>query len=385
MRRSSGRSHHSAPSRPTDRSPWASVRSGRASVVVLALLVLLAAVWGLLWVRSSPPDRLVVYCAHDATFAEAILRDFERQTGIPVAIRFDTEATKSLGLTQLLIREQNHPRCDVFWNNELLGTMDLAQQGLLLPYKGPGYARIPEQYKDPDGHWTGFAARLRVWIYNIERLPTDRLNDDLPEPLSRAILKGDLEQLAQADDLSQMAIARPLYGTTLTQYSLLWHLWGPERLKAWHHATRARGLKEVAGNAAVKNLVADGTCLLGWTDTDDFFVAQDEGWLVGRYPLRVKNGAGICIPNTVAILRGTQRLDAAQRLVEFLLSAETELALEHSESRQIPLGPLSPEEETELSRQIHSIRPSARYGYDLRKLYPARQACLEWLQAGAPP
>jgi hypothetical protein len=32
-----------------------------------------------------------VYCSHDAIHAEKILRDFEKRSGIPVAIRYDTE------------------------------------------------------------------------------------------------------------------------------------------------------------------------------------------------------------------------------------------------------------------------------------------------------
>src|SRR4029078_9618113 len=109
-------------------------------------------------------DRLVVYCAHDAEFSDAILREFERQTGIPVSVRYDTEATKSLGLVNLLKSEKDHPRCDVFWNNELLGMVDLKNAGVLEPYRGTGFARIPDRYKDPDGFWVGFAARLRVFI-----------------------------------------------------------------------------------------------------------------------------------------------------------------------------------------------------------------------------
>jgi iron(III) transport system substrate-binding protein len=70
---------------------------------------------------SSDQDALVVYCAHDQVFSERILRRFEQETGIRVLPRFDTEATKSLGLTNLLISENKHPRCDVFWNNQVLG------------------------------------------------------------------------------------------------------------------------------------------------------------------------------------------------------------------------------------------------------------------------
>src|SRR3954470_21462166 len=84
--------------------------------------------------RSGPS--VVVYCAHDAVFADGILRDFERQTGIAVDVVYDTEATKSLGLINRLLIERSSPRCDVLWNNELLGTMQLAHEGVLEPYRG---------------------------------------------------------------------------------------------------------------------------------------------------------------------------------------------------------------------------------------------------------
>src|SRR5260221_1496241 len=96
-------------------------------IAVTAALLLVAAFWK----AFAPHEALVVYCAHDAIFAEDILRAFERQSGVRVAVKYDTEATKSLGLVELLLRAKNAPRCDVFWNNDLLGTLDLDRQGLL--------------------------------------------------------------------------------------------------------------------------------------------------------------------------------------------------------------------------------------------------------------
>src|SRR4051812_16561678 len=92
--------------------------SDRALVVVGIIAVVCLTVWRLSHLQTG----LVVYCAHDAIFADSILRDFEKQTGLKVAVKYDTEATKSLGLVELLLREKDAPRCDLFWNNELLGT-----------------------------------------------------------------------------------------------------------------------------------------------------------------------------------------------------------------------------------------------------------------------
>ncbi len=326
---------------------------------LLPLLVVAALVGAWLFHRSGPP-RLTVYCAHDSIYAEAILRDFTRQTGIPVAARYDTEATKSLGLTELLIREKNAPRCDVFWNNELLGTLDLQEKGILTPYRGAGWERIPANFKDADGYWVGFAARLRVQIFNTRKtaLPADQA----PEP---------------PRNLSRFAIAKPLYGTTLTHYAVLWQRWGREKTISWHRDWRARGVRELNGNAAVKDAVADGACDAGFTDTDDFFEAKDDGKPVGMRPVRLDDGATICIPNTVAIIRGTRRETDAQRLVDFLLSAETELALARSKSRQIPLGPVSADQ---VPAEVRELQAWAQHASPLTDLLPARNECLAWLK-----
>jgi iron(III) transport system substrate-binding protein len=327
--------------------------------LLLPALILVAIV-AIAYHQGNPSrEPLTVYCAHDAVYSENILRQFEKQTGIPVQIRFDTEATKSLGLVEQLIREKDAPRCDVFWNNELLGTMDLQERGVLQPYKGTGYERIPVAFKDADGYWTGFGARLRVWIINTNLVDAAKWTEALDGSLDR------------------VSMAKPLYGTTLTHYSVLWHFWGAEKLQQWHRAWRGRGVKEVDGNGKSKNLVASGVCNLGWTDTDDFFVAKDEGKPVVMKPVTLDDGATICIPNTVSIIKGTKKVADAQKLVDYLLSAETELALANSASRQVPLGPVAVDK---LSPEVRELLPWVAKGANLSQLSEARAACLAWLK-----
>ncbi len=339
--------------------------SNPPTTVVVIVFVLIATGWGIFFLNDTvtgSEDSLVVYCAHDSAFSEPILRRFEAETGIPIVVRHDTEATKSLGLVNLLIAEKDHPRCDVFWNNQVLGTMALKDENVLAEYRGPGYERIPSRFKDPDGTWTGFAARMRVYIVNTNVMSADEQS----------------LQDALAGDLSRMAIAKPLFGTTLSHYSLLWHLWGGEALEQWHHDTRSRGVREVPGNAVVKNLVAEGVCHFGWTDTDDFFVARDDGLPVAALPIRLEDGTTICLPNSVAIIRGTNKLNQAQRLVDYLLSEQVELELAASVSRQIPLGPVDPQL---LSPDVRQLSDWAQSAYDVTLLGGSRQDCLKWLES----
>ena len=124
--------------------------------------------------------------------------------------------------------------------------------------------------------------------------------------------------------------------------------------------------------------MASGICDAAFTDTDDFFEAKDDGKPVIMRPVALESGQTICIPNTVAIVRGARHLENARKLADFLLSAKTELALARSKSRQIPLGPA---DETQLPAEVRELLPHAARGIPLTGLLKSRNECLAWLKA----
>lgn len=136
-----------------------STRLAAAALAGLAV-VLIAGCWS----RSS--REVIVYTALDSEFSEPIFADFEASTGIKVLPKFDTESTKTVGLARALLAERDRPRCDVFWNNEILNTIRLQQQGLIEAYPSPAAESYPPAYRSDDGAWHGFAARARVLIVN---------------------------------------------------------------------------------------------------------------------------------------------------------------------------------------------------------------------------
>jgi iron(III) transport system substrate-binding protein len=342
----------------------------RALATIAVIIVSLWAVWAVVWRRGD--DVVVVYCAHDAVYADAVLKAFTAKTGIPVSVRYDTEATKSLGLVERLMAEASAPRCDVFWNNEQLGTMDLARKGLLAEYRGPGWQGIPARFRDAGGRWAGCAARLRVVIENTGMAAAERH--------------------APQDG----AIAKPLYGTTLTHYCALWERYGGDAVKRWHAAVRAQGLREVDGNALVRQAVADGTCAWGLTDTDDAYEALHAGKPVRMMPARVEligmDGAAapvdagasatapvVMIPNTVAVIAGAPHREAAQQLADFLLSPATEIQLADSGSYQVPLGAVDP---AAIPAEVRALMPYAAEAMPIdERLLAARDEVLPWLRA----
>ena len=121
----------------------------------------------------------------------------------------------------------------------------------------------------------------------------------------------------------------------------------------------------------------DGQYTIGMTDTDDYFVAQDAKLPVAQLPIRV-DGQTICIPNCVAIIRGSDNPESAKKLVDYLLSEEVELKLAASEARQIPLGPVTT---AEVSPEVQQLADWASETADMTNLGQAQEDCLNWLKA----
>src|SRR5579864_5890689 len=131
-------------------------------VLLLFLVLLTGALWRLY--PLSHAQTVVVYVSHDQVFSEPILKDFEKETGIKVRAVYDTEETKSTGAMNRLIAEKNNPQADVYWANEPVRAEVLRQQGIAASYISPNADGIPATFRDPQGYWTGFAARARVLI-----------------------------------------------------------------------------------------------------------------------------------------------------------------------------------------------------------------------------
>src|SRR4029077_18415293 len=126
------------------------------------------------WAEQKAVREIMVFLhSHSVDTARAvriyktpILRDFEKETGIRVRAIYDTEETRSTGAMNRLIAEKNNPQADVYWANEPIRAEVLRQQGIAASYISPNAEGIAASFKNPDGYWTGFAARARVLIVN---------------------------------------------------------------------------------------------------------------------------------------------------------------------------------------------------------------------------
>ncbi len=287
-------------------------------------IVLLITISFIFWqCHSRPSQTVVVYVSEDRVFSEPILQDFEKTTGIQVQAVYDTEEAKSTGVMNRLIAEKEHPQADVYWANEPIRAEVLKQKGIAAPYVSPNASGIPATFKDPDGYWTGFSARARVFIVNqnVTAPPTS------------------IQAYIQPRWRGRGVIANPLFGTTTSHLAALATLWGIDSTMAFLKRLRENQIAISTSNGESADLVAAGQYDFSLVDSDDAINRQRQGKPVRLvYPDQGPQEPGcFIVPNAVVLINGAPHPKTARKLIDFLLSRETEQKLAFADCAQIPL------------------------------------------------
>ena len=291
--------------------------------IALALCAGLAIFGGVPMSYSQSPPTVVVYSSEDQPCDEPILKDFERESGIHVVAVYDKEAAELV--MKRFMDEKDDPQADVYWANEPVHPDQLRALGMTQPYVSPNAAAFPPMFRDPTGHWTAFSARARVLVVD-----------------SKAGAKPD-SILAYADPRwrGKAVLANPLLNTTAFNLTALFNTWGDKRGFEFLEQVKKNGVKTSPGNADSAVMVASGTAEFSLVDVDDGLeAARRNAGVEIRYPDQGKNGLGtFMVANAVAMMRGAKHPDAARKLIDYLLTAETQRKLAFSPCAQTPLSP----------------------------------------------
>jgi len=289
--------------------------------IVLALILVVVCVS----CRRKPErPQVVLYCSVDQGVAEPIIAAFERQTGIKVLARYDTEASKTVGLVQRIRAEASAPAADVFWSSEVFHTIRLAREGLLTPYDASGTDDWPAPFSDPNGLWYGFALRARVIGYNTDRVSAE----EAPK---------SLEDVLDSKWRGRLVMASPAFGTTGGDVASWFAHYGPERAREILGQLKANAVRIVSGNSTAVRMVATGQADICFTDTDDIYAGQRNEWPVALNFLDQRGEGVLAIPNTAALVRGGPYPETASKLMEFLLGETLERMLVQSDSHNSPV------------------------------------------------
>jgi len=281
---------------------------------------------------KAKANQVVIYAAQDQVYAEPILREFEKETGIKVKAVYDSEAVKTVGLANRLLAERSHPQCDVFWGNEEMRTRQLAAQGV---------------FRETNG-WAAFGYRSRRIVINTNFVSVGRAELPLGQDAQQRVPTAPRSLLELTNEIwrGKVALAFPQFGTTATHFHALKQLWGEAAWLAWCRALAANKPFILDGNSVVVKQVARSEAWIGLTDSDDIFAGQREGLPIAaldgraRHSVRADSqpdGDGahgvthpttdlmaetLLIPNTVAVIRNAPHPESAQQLFDYLQRRE---------------------------------------------------------------
>jgi len=265
----------------------------------------------------APSNRVVLYCSVDEVYAKPIIKDLEQRTGLRIDALFDTEATKTAGLTNRIRTEKSNPRGDVFWSSALLQTLLLQREGLLQPYVSISARDVPQAFKDKAGYWTGMGARARVFVWHQG-------------------FKGKASQLSdllQPSLKNRVAISNPQFGTASDWAAALGVRWGAARTTKYFAGLKGNGVQVLPGNSDVARRVATGELLAGVTDADDFWAQNarssslQSALIQPASKITTTPADDVRVPGSVAMLAGAPHPQAARKLIDALLAAQIERAL----------------------------------------------------------
>jgi len=270
--------------------------------------------------------KVVLYCSVDQEIAEPIIAEFEKQSGIDVLSRYDTEASKTVGLVQRIRAESASPIADVFWSSEVFHTIRLARESLLAPYSSDSTKDWPALYAGSNGCWYGFALRARVIAYNTTRISAD----DAPKCL---------EDVLESKWKGRLVMAEPEFGTTGGDVASWFAHYDTAKATKILEGLKANEIRLVEGNSTAVRMVATGQADICFTDTDDVYAAQRNEWPIAMNYLDQAGDGALTIPNTAALIKGGGNFKEASELMEFFLSEQLEQLLLSSDSHNCPIRP----------------------------------------------
>jgi iron(III) transport system substrate-binding protein len=260
---------------------------------------------------------------HEQTVAQ-LVADFEKRTGVHVAVRSADEAT----LANQIIQEGSRSPADVFFAENPPALQALDERKLLAPVPGATLGAVPRGFSSPAGSWVAVSARAAVLVYNTDKLKGSQLPSsllDLASPKWRgkvAIAPGETDFQPLIASISQLR--------------------GKAAALAWLKAIE-RNAKVYDDNELIVAAVNKGAVVTGLVDHYYWYRLRDE---VGRshtasavHYFAPRDPGMLVDVSGAAVLQSSKHADDARRFLAYLVSKSAQTIIATSESYEYPLRP----------------------------------------------
>ena len=267
--------------------------------------------------------RLTYYCSTDIPWCELMKKEFEKRTGIRVAM---TRASSGETLTKIRA-EKSNPKGDVWWGGTGDPHLQAAEEGLSQPYTSPKLKELHDwaitPHKATGGKTVGIYLGALGYGYNKELLAKKGM------PIPKCW--NDLLHSAYKDEI--MMAYPSTSGTAYTTLASMVQLFGEDggfNYMKGLHKNISQYTK--SGSAGIK-ASARGEITIGVV-----FVHGAVKQAVKGFPIEAVapcEGTGYEI-GSASIIKGARNLDSAKKFIDFALTADVQSMAAKVKSYQVP-------------------------------------------------
>ena len=253
---------------------------------------------------ATTSTTLVLYSGRGESLVEPVIKQFEKETGIDVQVKYGN--TPELALT--LREEGQRGSADVFWAQDAGALGSVSKAGLFSDLPAGMGADLPPMFRHAGGKWVATSGRARTIAYSSERVKAESLPKSVFD-LTDARYRGKVAWApANASFQAFVTAMRKTHGDDTT--------------RTWLEGMKKNGARSYPNNVAILQAIVRGEAdyglpnhyyLLNFKKTEAKFAVEQAHFAPGDVGNLV-NVAGI------GILATATHRDAAERFVKFVLS-----------------------------------------------------------------
>ncbi len=257
---------------------------------------------------SGDSTTLTVYSGRTPDLIGPLFERFEEETGIDVKVRYGDSAE----MAGAVLEEGGNPRADLLLVQDAGNIGQVADAGRLADLDRSILDRAPAQFRSPSGQWVGVSGRARVVVYNTERLR----ESDLP---------ATVDGFADPRWKGRLAWA-PTNGSFQAFVTAFRVTEGEAAAEAWLKAVRANDPKVFPNNVAIVEAVGRGEVDAGFVNHYYLYRLRAEGkaGAAANKHFGAGDPGGLVNVSAAGVVKGARHRADAQRLLEFLLSDESQ-------------------------------------------------------------
>jgi iron(III) transport system substrate-binding protein len=272
--------------------------------LLAALLALMTAASALAAGSTRTATTLTIYSGREEKLVKPLLELFTKETGIETKVRYGDSAE----LAATLVEEEDNSPADVFFAQDAGALGAVAREGLLRILPDSTLAKVGPRFRAPGKRWVGTSGRARVVAYNTETLTAA----DLPSTIwgfTGAKWKGKIG--LPPTNASFQAFVTAMRLTV-----------GEDRTRDWLTAIKANGARFYAKNGQVLQAIARKEVEVGFVNHYYLYElkAQQPTAPVANHFLGHGDPGALVNAAGVGIVSSTDKVAAAQRFVDYLLS-----------------------------------------------------------------